>query len=329
MARFPALLAGLLLLAAAGTSTAELLRVQHRPKDEGSLAFLVIGDWGRKGSHNQSEVADQMGIVGERIGSEFVISTGDNFYENGLTGTDDPAFYQSFVDIYNAPGLQTTWYNVLGNHDYRGDVEAQLSPILRAKDSRWVCFRSAVLNTGLAHFFFVDTTPFEDKYFTHPGKDTYDWSGVLPRDKYLSDLKKDLDLALKESTATWKIVVGHHTIKSMGEHGTTVELMDQIVPILEENKVDFYINGHDHCLQHITSIDSKIQYITSGGGSAAWRGNIKPWSRPEEMKFYYDGQGFLSVQMTKDEASFVFYDVFGEVLYKWAVTKVAKLYSDA
>lgn len=39
-------------------------------------------------------------------------------------------------------------------------------------------------------FFFVDTTPFEDSYFTNPGDDTYDWSGVLPREVYLSNLLK-------------------------------------------------------------------------------------------------------------------------------------------
>ena len=38
---------------------------------------------------------------------------------------------------------------VLGNHDYRGDVEAQLSPILRQKDSRWVCLRSFILDGGI------------------------------------------------------------------------------------------------------------------------------------------------------------------------------------
>lgn len=37
---------------------------------------------------------------------------------------------------------------VLGNHDYRGDVLAQLSPSLRKIDSRWLCLRSFVVNAG-------------------------------------------------------------------------------------------------------------------------------------------------------------------------------------
>ena len=51
-----------------------------------------------------------MGRVGDDLGIEFVVSVGDNFYETGLTGVDDPAFAASFTDIYTAPSLQTTWY---------------------------------------------------------------------------------------------------------------------------------------------------------------------------------------------------------------------------
>ena len=42
-----------------------------------------------------------------------------------------------------------------------------------------------------------------------------------------------MDVALQESMAKWKIVVGHHTIKSAGHHGNTIELEKQLLPILE------------------------------------------------------------------------------------------------
>ncbi|KAM0043487.1 putative Acid phosphatase [Helianthus debilis subsp. tardiflorus] len=42
---------------------------------------------------------------------------------------------------------------------------------------------------GIVEFFFVDTTPFQDKYFTKE-EHTYDWSGVLPREEYLSNVLK-------------------------------------------------------------------------------------------------------------------------------------------
>jgi tartrate-resistant acid phosphatase type 5 len=51
-----------------------------------------------------------MGRVGEKLDIDFVVSTGDNFYDTGLTGVDDHAFEQSFTDIYTAKSLQKPWY---------------------------------------------------------------------------------------------------------------------------------------------------------------------------------------------------------------------------
>ncbi|KAI4302125.1 hypothetical protein MLD38_037909 [Melastoma candidum] len=291
----------------------------HHPSDkpDGSLRVMVIGDWGRRGLFNQSLVAHQMGILAEKMDMDFIISTGDNFYEDGLTGIMDMAFKESFVDIYTARSLQKQWYSVLGNHDYRGDVEAQLSPVLRQMDTRWLCLRSFVVDSEIVDFVFVDTTPFVDKYFNKPGKSVYDWSGVLPREQYLSVLLNDVDLALKESTAKWKVVVGHHTIKSAGEHGNTRELGALLLPILQANHVDLYINGHDHCLQHISTVDSSIQFLTSGGGSKSWRG-IVGWPNPKELKFYYDGQGFMTLEMSPIDIRAVFYDIHGNILHTWS-----------
>ncbi|KAL5647286.1 hypothetical protein ACJX0J_041641, partial [Zea mays] len=197
----------------------------------------------------------QMGRVGEKLDIDFVISTGDNFYKNGLKGVRDQAFKESFMDIYTAQSLQKPWYSVLGNHDYRGNALAQLSPVLRKIDDRFICMRSFIVNAELVDFFFVDTTLFQLEYWTHPGKHRYDWRGVAPRGKYIANLLKDMDVAMKRSTARWKIVVGHHTMRSVSKHGDTEELLELLLPVLMDNGVDFYINGHDHCLEHISSRD--------------------------------------------------------------------------
>ncbi|KAI9073522.1 hypothetical protein K1719_044518 [Acacia pycnantha] len=44
----------------------------------------------------------QMGKMGEKLDIDFVVSTGDNIYEDGLRNVTDPAFVQSFNDIYTA-----------------------------------------------------------------------------------------------------------------------------------------------------------------------------------------------------------------------------------
>jgi tartrate-resistant acid phosphatase type 5 len=116
-----------------------------------------------------------------------------------------------------------------------------------------------LLLSEFADFFFVDTTPFQLKYWKHPGKDHYDWRGVAPRGKYIANLLKvhfwkealsmlqklrektsfvdsgmqDLDDALNKSTASWKIVIGHHTMRSVSEHGDTKELLKLLLPVLK------------------------------------------------------------------------------------------------
>ncbi|MCI42294.1 purple acid phosphatase 7-like, partial [Trifolium medium] len=37
----------------------KLPRLEHHVKQQQSLNFLVVGDWGRKGNYNQSYVANQ------------------------------------------------------------------------------------------------------------------------------------------------------------------------------------------------------------------------------------------------------------------------------
>ncbi|PIN19870.1 Purple (tartrate-resistant) acid phosphatase [Handroanthus impetiginosus] len=297
--------------------TGRLVHIQQRTRTNGLVNFLAVGDWGRKGKFNQSLVAHVMGEVGAKLGIDFVISTGDNFYKDGLSGVNDSNFAESFTKVYTARSLQKPWYAVLGNHDYHGNTMAQLSPSLKMHDKRWNCHRSYIVQAGFVHVFFVDTSPFVNKYFvTHPANN-FNWAGVLPRDRYLSNILKDLDTALKRSNAIWKIVVGHHPIRSIGKRGDTKELLHQLLPILEANKVPIYINGHDHCLEHINNTRIPIEFLTSGGGSRAW-GNITHYERyKENLKFYYDGQGFLSVQFTRSQASIAFYDVFGKTLHSF------------
>ncbi|KAG8100654.1 hypothetical protein GUJ93_ZPchr0013g36463 [Zizania palustris] len=79
------------------------------------------------------------------------------------------------------------------------------------------------------------------------------------------------------------------------------------------------VDGHDHVLEHISSRDNPIQYFTSGGGSKAWRGVFQPIDG--KLLFFYDGQGFMSLQLNQDQADFIFYDVSGNILYQWSRSK--------
>lgn len=52
-----------------------------------------------------------MGRIGEKLDINFVVSTRDNFYDNGLSGEDDTSFEESFFKIYSAKSLQKQWYS--------------------------------------------------------------------------------------------------------------------------------------------------------------------------------------------------------------------------
>jgi tartrate-resistant acid phosphatase type 5 len=62
-----------------------------------------------------------------------------------------------------------------------------------------------------------------------------------------------------------------------------------------------------------------MQYLTSGGGSKAWRGVFQP--NEDRLRFFYDGQGFMSLQLDQDRADLAFYDVDGNVLYRYSQRK--------
>ena len=48
----------------------------------------------------------QIWRIGQPLDIDFVVSTGDNFYDDGLKGVNDPAFQESFTKIYTAQSLQ-------------------------------------------------------------------------------------------------------------------------------------------------------------------------------------------------------------------------------
>lgn len=49
--------------------------------------------------------------------------------------------------------------------------------------------------------------------------------------------------------AKWKIVVGHHAIRSIGHHGDTQELIKHILPLLKV-KNNLYVNAIIYPFQH-------------------------------------------------------------------------------
>lgn len=65
-----------------------------------------------------------------------------------------------------------------------------------------------------------------------------------------------------------------------------------------------------------------MQFLTSGGGSKAWKNIIYHGMHNESMMhFYHDGQGFLSLEIAYDKAKIAFYDVSGRPLHRLKLLK--------
>lgn len=280
-----------------------------------ALNFLVFGDWGRRGEADQMEVAAQMGKAAQDTGAKFVISVGDNFYENGVTSVRDENWKKSFEDVYTAPSLQVPWHVILGNHDYHANCEAQveysrLSPRWRMPARYFM--QSLPIDTGVtADFFYIDTTPMVKAYYDR-------FNVEKTRDQVITqDVPRQikwLRAALAASKAQWKIVIGHHPIYSGGEHGDTPELIQNILPLLEEHKVQAYFNGHDHDLQHLLAGD--VNLFISGGGS-----QVRPTKETAHTKFAETSSGFMTVSLGADKMNVGLIDNHGKMLYTTSVLR--------
>jgi acid phosphatase len=276
---------------------------------QAELNFLVVGDWGRGGLSNQQAVADSMGRAAAQRQAAFVISTGDNFYDDGVASIDDPQWQTSFEKIYTAPSLQKPWWVVLGNHDYHGSVQAQID--YTAKSPRWRMPARNWQETMAAAdvtFFFTDTSPFVRKY-SAPGSDTK-VAGQDPRAQLAW-----LETALLQSKSAWKFVVGHHPVFSGGsKHGDTRELVDVFPGLFKRTGVQAYFCGHEHDLQHIER--DGIAYIVSGAGS-----EVRPTGSVPGSKFAVAEPGFVSCALAPSGMRVDFITTGDKIAYSAAIKR--------
>lgn len=279
------------------------------PFDTSAFNFLVLGDWGRNGFFNQAEVAEGMGRVAERINSRFTISTGDNFYTSGVTSVDDPKWDRSFEDVYTAPSLQRRWYVVLGNHDWQGNVPAQIA--YSDVSDRWYMpaqyfaeEKAFGPDSTRALFVYIDTNPLA---YPPEYEGRFDDSGVWDPEGQLAWLEE----TLSTSTAPWKIVVGHHPIYGSGRYPDNPRLVETLVPLFEEYGVQTYFCGHDHNLQHLRPEGSTVDYFISGAGSL-----LRAVEPSQNTLFAVERSGFMAVSMTPTLMEVQALDEDGVLLYR-------------
>jgi hypothetical protein len=277
-------------------------------KYENALNFFVISDWGWSGEKDQQVVANGMATQADYMNPQFIVSCGDNFQIAGVTSTEDPLWKSNFENVYTQKSLQVDWFPVLGNHDYKGNTQAQIdyskiSPRWKLEDHYYTFVRK--INDSIsARFIFLDTPPFVEQYHTKGGYPDVAAQDTAKQIQWLKDV-------LANSKEQWKVVFGHHPVYSASKtHGNTPEMIQRVKPLLEKYHAQFYFCGHDHDFQHLREKGKDVEYVVTGTG-----GEPRPSSMNDLSLFSNSTAGFSEVTFHADSIRVIFMGANGEPQY--------------
>jgi acid phosphatase len=242
------------------------------------MCFASVGDWGKPTPAMRRVAAALAAAVRDDVRIKFIVSTGDNFYPDGVTSVEDPKFETAFEAPFNASVLrEMRWYMSAGNHD-QGGLDAQL-------------------RYGDAHprWYFPNRT-YSDLVPVLPTRDgaatTADMK-LFVLDSFGADLGGQLAAMRRafprprRAAAPYRVVVNHAPIHSGNKkhHGAVknpfVPARDALLRHLEDARVDAYLSGHDHVLE--VHEESGIAMFVSGGGGGS---GVFPSIKLPTTKFY-------------------------------------------
>jgi len=276
------------------------------PCNDSIVRFAVIGDWGMWGLVDQRKVAEAMANLGNSCPYDFIVSTGDNIYNNGVSAVNDPLWLSCFESVYYHGALQCPWYVVLGNHDYRGSPSAEIE--YSTISARWKMpskhFRHIEERQNFAvELFFMDSNPFQEDIVGTPAHPTLNAQDTLEQTQWVTS-------ALTESTAKWKFVVGHHPMYTCGMRKFLPQYMREFESSFDSLGVQAYLCGHEHDLQ-IHHPPSGLCCIVSGAGAQA-----RPIQSPFDFTSFARSElGFMVIEISENLAHVIVYNEQGQVLH--------------
>jgi tartrate-resistant acid phosphatase type 5 len=275
--------------------------------------FYVLGDWGRRAKPSQLAVAHQLLAYSKTYPPAFIVTTGDNFYQQGVASVNDPHWTRSFTNVYKELTREVDWYPTLGNHDYQRTGNPQAEIDYSTINPRWhmpSTYYTTVATTAdsqRVRLVFIDSNPFVAMYYSdskYPAMQQQDTAAQ----------RRWIDSTLANAREEWTIVVGHHPIYSGGgEHFNTPELVTGLMPMLNKYKVQAYICGHEHNLQHLKPAGSYVDYIISGGG-----GDVTTPDSIAGTRYQKATAGFTDIAIRNDSLFLQFIDRGGDIIYQYA-----------
>jgi hypothetical protein len=257
--------------------------------------FAVIGDYGDD-TQDEQAVADLI----NSWNVDFIITTGDNSYDNTNIDVNIGKYYSDWIGNYNGSyGSGSTvnkFFPSLGNHDYSdgGGLNAYLNyftlPGISGNSSGNERYYDFVIDN--IHFFAINSIDQEP--------DGNDGSSAQAN---------WLQTQLANSTATWKIIYFHHPPYSSGQHGSsTIMRWD-----FSQWGADAVMSGHDHTYERLEA-DGLTYFVNGLGGRSIYNfGSPLP-----ETQFRYNGDyGAMLLEGTESMLTAKFYNTSGDLIDTW------------
>ena len=290
--------------------------------------LLVVGDWGwTDADEGQRGVAHAMrDYARERqLTPEALLLLGDSWYGDLPGGAQSPRWKTQFEVMYPADVFPGRAYTILGNHDYQKAPESKVMAELEyAKhgpegngNTRWT------LPSPWYRFELPEKDPLMTVLALDSNVPGYGTRGLgfytMSEEDRIAQLhwfEKELS---RERKTPFLAVMGHHPIYSNGKHGDHPQLIRDWDPLLRKYKVNLYLAGHDHDLQHLEFAGHPTSFFCSGaGGANLYNIKIAEGVRgPFARKLF----GFSHISLTRNAITLRHVDSKGNVLH--AFTKLA------
>lgn len=276
------------------------------------LRFIAMGDGG-VGNDTQYAVAKAVKSVCAERGCDFVLYLGDNIYNDGVSGVEDPQFQTKFEQPYAE--LDLIFHMVLGNHDYGelslAESKAEFEVAYSEHSTKWsMPARHYTFTQEHVQFYALDTN--QIMVWDRPEQQAW------------------LDRERAASTADWHIAFGHHPYISNGQHGNAGEYEGSAyIPIASGKsmkdfmdtsicgQMNLYLSGHDHNRQWLEE-QCGTNFIVSGAAAktSGLVGRETPTHFEDDRK-----AGFLWVEIEGNTLTGVFYDQDASVDYESSFTR--------
>ena len=264
------------------------------------MSIICIGDFGT-GTEMQYKVSKLMSKIINIKKTKFILGLGDNIYPVGVENIKDEQFITKFEEPYKNISDKVKFYNVLGNHDYYGNYQAQIDYTKKSKKwqlkSNYYTFTKKFSDLKL-EFYAIDSNLYQESLIINnkykKGKE---------QEKWLISL---LNKSKKQKGKIFRIVYGHHPWRSSGSHGNAKEKYDKFLrKIYNTCKFDLYLSGHDHINEHINMKNYPEIFISGTGGdkNVFFLKKVLIFGKSlfdiNNSKYYSTNPGFLTIDYKK------------------------------